>query len=107
MSSFDLQKLLDDLRRLRPTGRAVAAFDADGTLWDADLGEALFHYQIKHKLVPLPADAWNHYEEMKEKVSRRAAYLWLAQINKGVPIATVNEWARTAVAEMGPIPIFA
>lgn len=103
---FELQRLLEDLTRLRPKGRAIAAFDADGTLWDTDLGEALFHYQIEHKLVPLPPDPWHHYENMKETVSKRAAYLWLAQINRGLPIATVNTWAKKAVEGLHPIPIF-
>jgi signal transduction histidine kinase len=34
-----LDRLLIDLEKHRPKGRAVAAFDADGTLWDTDLGE--------------------------------------------------------------------
>jgi phosphoserine phosphatase len=101
-----LSSLLDDLERRRPAGRAVAAFDADGTLWDTDLGEGLFGYQIAHGLVPLPADPWAHYEWMKEHVSHPAAYLWLAQINKGVALEKVREWAERAVAAMDPLPIF-
>jgi phosphoserine phosphatase len=103
---FDLKRLLEDLKAHRPEGRAIAAFDADGTLWNTDLGEALFHYQIANKLVPLPPDPWEHYESMKEKVSKRAAYLWLAQINKGVAIATVRAWAKKAVEGQHPVPIF-
>ena len=41
----------------------VAAFDADGTLWDTDLGEAFFHYQIDNKLVSLPSEPWSHYQD--------------------------------------------
>ncbi len=108
MRGFDsekLEKLLNDLERLRPAGRAVAAFDADGTLWDTDLGEALFEYQIKNQLVPLPEDAWGHYNYLKEKVSHPVAYLWLAQINKGVPESRLREWAEACVASMD-LPIF-
>ena len=101
-----LDRLLKDLEKLRPRGRAVAAFDADGTLWDADLGEGLFAHQIDHKLVDLPADPWGHYNWMKEHVSHPAAYLWLAQICKGVPLETVRAWAEAAVAAK-PLPIFA
>jgi phosphoserine phosphatase len=43
---------------------------------------------------------------MKDEISKRAAYLWLAQVNKGVPIQTVREWAKRAVDEMQPIPFF-
>ena len=103
---WNVEPLLEDLKKKRPTGRAIAAFDADGTLWNTDLGEALFNYQIKHKLLPLPPNPMQHYHDMKEKVSKRAAYLWLAQVNKGVPIATVREWARAAVADVSPVPVF-
>lgn len=101
-----LQSLLNDLERLRPSGRAIAAFDADGTLWDTDLGEGLFAYQIKHGLVPLPEDPWGHYNWMKEHVSHPAAYLWLAQINKDIPLSQVREWAEAGVKDMEPLPIY-
>lgn len=103
---WNVEPLIADLKKHRPKGRAIAAFDADGTLWDTDLGEALFKYQIKNQLVPLPPDPWNYYHEMKDRVSKRAAYLWLAQISQGVPIATVREWAKAAVEEVSPVPIF-
>ena len=35
--------------------KLIAAFDADGTLWDVDLGENFFQYQIDNKQVPLPS----------------------------------------------------
>jgi phosphoserine phosphatase len=108
MNSFSpskLKSLLEDLERRRPKGRAIAAFDADGTLWNTDLGERLFAYQIENRLVPLPPDPWAHYEWMKEEVSHPAAYLWLAQINKGVELSRVRAWAEAAVAAK-PLPIF-
>lgn len=99
-----LKSVLDALEKHRPKGRAVAAFDADGTLWDTDLGETLFGYEIDNRTVPLPQDPWGHYVQMKQ-VDRHAAYLWLAQINNGVPINQVREWAEKAVAAK-PLPIF-
>lgn len=101
-----LQKLLDDLERYRPRGRAVAAFDADGTLWDTDLGEMLFGYQVDKRLVPLPEDPWGHYNWLKEHKSHPEAYLWLAQINQGVPLTQVRQWALEAVDQHLPIPVF-
>src|SRR6266404_5671256 len=93
-----LKALLADLEKFRPKGRAIAAFDADGTLWNTDLGEAFFHYQIKNKLVPLPPDPWGEYNRMKDHVSHTAAYVWLAQVLKGVPLTKVREWAEANVA---------
>ena len=99
-----LNRLLMDLERHRPAGRAVAAFDADGTLWSSDMGENFFDYKIENKLVPLPADPWAHYNHLKT-ISHPEAYLWLAQILKGVPLTTVRAWAEQAVAAKPP-PIF-
>lgn len=85
----------------------IAAFDADGTLWDIDLGENFFQYQIDHKQIPLPQDPWSHYLEMKKKNNDpRDAYAWLAQINKGVKLEDVQSWAQTAFDEIMPKPIF-
>lgn len=86
----------------------VAAFDADGTLWDTDLGENFFKFQIRHQLLPgLPKDPWTHYREQKMKDGNpRPAYLWLAQINSGLQISQVRAWAEQAVNEYKPLPIF-
>lgn len=100
-----LKALLADLEKHRPKGRAVAAFDADGTLWNTDLGENLFSYEIENRLVPLPEDPWGHYNWLKQNVSHPVAYLWLAQINKDVPLATVRQWAEACV-DSKPLPIF-
>ncbi len=99
-----LKLLLQALEERRPHGRAIAAFDADGTLWDTDLGENLFQYQIDKAQVPLPDDPWEHYRQLK-KTDRHTAYLWLAQINSGVPLTELRAWAEDAVAQK-PLPIF-
>jgi HAD superfamily phosphoserine phosphatase-like hydrolase len=90
---------------LKEDSAPIAAFDADGTLWDIDLGETFFHYQIDNKLVSLPKDAWNHYETMKADDPKKA-YLWLAQICKGQTLEQVHAWAREGVSDAAPIPVF-
>jgi phosphoserine phosphatase len=85
----------------------VAAFDADGTLWDTDLGENFFQYQIDHQLVPLPPDPWAQYFEMKKiDDDPRDAYVWLAQINAGVHLPQLRQWAQAAFESIQPNPIF-
>lgn len=85
----------------------VALFDADGTLWDTDLGENLFLYTIDNRLVELPENPWDHYLEMKKKNGDpRDAYLWLAQIYKGHTLAQVRQWADMALKSLQPFPIF-
>ena len=82
-----------------------AAFDADGTLWDTDIGENFFKYQAEKKLVQLPDDAWNYYLEWHER-EPIPAYLWLAQINKGNAVTDVQGWAQDALASMENVPVF-
>lgn len=83
----------------------IAGFDADGTLWDTDLGESFFQYQIESCELPnMPEDPWKFYEELK-LVDPLKAYLWLAQINKGQKFEDVREWARQALKQ-APIPVF-
>ncbi|MBL7554848.1 MAG: haloacid dehalogenase-like hydrolase [Bdellovibrionaceae bacterium] len=85
----------------------VALFDADGTLWDTDLGENLFHYTIDNRLVELPPNPWEHYLELKKKNSDpRDAYLWLAQIYKGQTLDQVRKWADDALKSLQPFPVF-
>lgn len=92
---------------LRHNPNPVAAFDADGTLWDTDLGESFFQYQIQHKVLSgLPQDPWRHYRDWKESGDPRPAYLWLAQINAGHKLTEVQGWAEKAVQSKEPLPIF-
>jgi phosphoserine phosphatase len=100
-----LSKCLD--QELAVNKNPVAAFDADGTLWDTDLGEAFFKWQIKNSGLPdLPADPWKHYRDMKASGDPRPAYLWLAQINQGQKFSDVQNWANRCVEQMQPLPIF-
>jgi phosphoserine phosphatase len=85
-------------------GPLVAAFDADGTLWDTDMGESFFLYQIEKCGLPnMPKDPWQHYHDMKA-VDKVAAYFWLAQINAGQKISQVRDWAKKSV-DRASIPI--
>ena len=83
-------------------GPYYAAFDADGTLWDSDLGEQFFQYQIDHcDLDSLSSvDPWEYYETTKH-VDPIKAYLWLAQISKGASLEQVRTWAKESVETYG------
>lgn len=89
---------------LKEQDQPIAAFDADGTLWDIDLGETFFHYQIDNKLVALPPSPFEHYENMKAQDPRKA-YLWLAQICQGKTLDEVQKWAKAGVKAAAPIPV--
>lgn len=96
---------IDTLLKATP-GPHYAAFDADGTLWDGDVGENFFQYQIDHCQLPAlkGLDPWEHYLSLKKK-HPPTAYLWLAQICADYPIAEVREWSKLAV-EKFPLPVF-
>ena len=102
------QKIELALNELQAVGGTIyAAFDADGTLWDTDLGENFFNYQIDHKLVDLPPDPFNYYLELKKvNDDPRSAYMWLAQINKSKNLDQVKKWAQLAFEDIKPNPIF-
>lgn len=107
--SLDIWNKIDaaiaDAKKLDPN--PVAAFDADGTLWNTDLGEMFFQYKIAQQLVPLPANPWQHYHQLKKKNNDpREAYLWLAQIMKGQPLSTIRTWAEQGVQAQSPLPLF-
>lgn len=88
-------------------GPLIAAFDADGTLWDADAGETFFDWQIHN--CGLPAlrgiDAWARYRELKTP-DPRVGYVWLAQISAGFPLSQVREWAARCFQSLPPWPVF-
>lgn len=73
----------------------IAAFDADGTLWDNDAGNAFFDYEIENKLLSLPENPWDYVYSLKDK-NPVHAFLWLAQIHKGLSIETVKTWAQAS-----------
>lgn len=85
----------------------VALFDADGTLWDTDLGENFFIYTIDNRLVELPENPWEYYQQLKKQNNDpRAAYLWLAQIYEGQSVTQVQQWANEAFQSLKPFPLF-
>lgn len=101
-----INQTLDTLKQI-DSASLYAAFDADGTLWDTDLGENFFQYQIDHKCIDLPSQPWNYYLELKNKNNDpREAYTWLAQINKTQDLEQVRKWSQAAFEEIQPLPIF-
>lgn len=87
--------------------KVLAAFDADGTLWDTDHGENFFQYQIDHRLVDLPQDPWRYYREYKQANNDpRPAFLWLAQVCQGRSLAQIQKWAEESFLQQDQNLIF-
>lgn len=111
---IDVMQILDDWSTLQNkideallnVERPIAAFDADHTLWNTDMGENFFQYIIDNKLVDLPDNPWQHYFDLRDGKNPAAGYLWLSQVLKGVPVATVREWNEKCVNGLGTLPTY-
>lgn len=77
------------LGREQPGGLAV--FDADGTLWREDVGEAFLRHLVALGWVRLPdgSDPYAAYERAVER-DRAAGYAYAAQLQAGLEVARVE-----------------
>jgi phosphoserine phosphatase len=103
----DLEKHILDHKKQNPSEPLIAAFDADGTIWDADVGESFSMWQFKNcQLKNLPKDPWRFYRDEKETGDPQKAFMWLAQINAGHSLDQVRQWAKAFTQTMEPVPFF-
>lgn len=70
----------------------IVAFDADGTLWGHDIGKSFFEYQVKkgffkNKIL----DPHAEFDAICTQSGKTTALLWLAQIQKGILLKTLNQ----------------
>src|SRR4051812_12172047 len=81
--------------------RKIAVFDADGTLWRGDVGEAFFRYQVERRIIPHAPkrNAWNTYFTESTAGDSAKAYGWLAQWNAGVKETDLQRWCEEYVLE--------
>ena len=87
-------------------GRLFAAFDADGTLWDADVGDLFFQYQVQHPLINTPQSLIDQYDELYH-CNPREALVRLALVNLGYRLSQVRQWAKECYNQhKNYIPVF-
>jgi len=81
----------------------VALFDADGTLWREDVGEAFLRHLVSLGLVQLP-DGSDPYEAYERAVDRDRArgYAYAAQLQAGLEVRRVEAEARRFAADWVP-----
>jgi phosphoserine phosphatase len=69
----------------------LAAFDADGTLWDGDLGEAVLRELVaRGQLIDAPSDPWAEYLGRFEQ-SPGAAFAYAGRLMAGLSEELVRE----------------
>ncbi len=91
----EITKRLEELLST-PNHEKTAVFDADGTLWPDDLGEAFFKYQIQFDLAPGlkgMKSPWEYYSRL-DRVSTSDANAWLTKLNSGLPLKELREQAK-------------
>lgn len=106
MPQFNLsqiQKKIDNA--LLDAKNPTAVFDADGTLWNNDVGFGFFNYQINNQLLAnLNKDSFRKHESQYNNLNtRHKALLWLAQINKGVKLSTLRSWIKDYIKSISPM----
>lgn len=92
-------------RAIRPLleegeGRRLACFDADGTLWAEDIGEAFLRWLIASDNLPRHRGSPHIWEDYEARVrqDRTAGYAWAAQLMAGLTEDQVLQWSRWLVA---------
>ena len=95
------ERLAHSLRAAAPGG--VAAFDADGTLWREDAGEAFLRHLVGLGWVRLP-DGSDPYEAYERAVDRdkRSGYVFGAQLQAGLVAARLDAEAARFAREWVP-----
>ena len=97
----------DLAQRVRALGRemagGVAVFDADGTLWREDVGEAFLRHLVSLGWIRLPdgGDPYAAYERAVER-DRAAGYAFAAQLQAGLRVETVQAEAQRFAASWVP-----
>jgi HAD superfamily phosphoserine phosphatase-like hydrolase len=84
------------LELMAKPGTKLACFDADGTLWNEDIGEAFFRWLIAGNLLPgldcMNRDIWAEYEARVDE-NRALGYAWAVQLMAGIPESDIVRWS--------------
>lgn len=93
--------------RIEALGRgmpgALAVFDADGTLWREDVGEAFLRHLVSLGWVKLPdgSDPYEAYERAVDR-DRATGYAYAAQLQAGLAVDEVSREASRFAASWVP-----
>lgn len=101
MIPAELGKQIEKLARELPAGLAV--FDADGTLWREDVGEAFLRHLVSLGWVQLRdgSDPYEAYERAVDR-DRKSGYAYAAQLMAGLSQAEVEKEAARFAGEWIP-----
>lgn len=89
--------------------RCVAAFDADGTLWDIDCGENFLRFLVRNRILSdvSGVDPWDYYNSLRWGGRVEEALIWLTATMSGKSWSEVRAVAEASYLEAMPFPHFA
>ena len=108
-SSSFIDRIISTVHQIHKRAKdpLIAAFDADGTLWDGDVGNLFFRYQVKHSLIKVPQKLLQDYEVLYFHDPKQALKE-LVFLNAGHKLSQVRKWAKECYNQhKNDIPIFA
>jgi phosphoserine phosphatase len=80
----------------------IAAFDCDGTLWNADAGELFFYWEMERGLLPADVARWARarYDEYRAgRVGEEQMCGEMVTINRGIACEALEEAAAEFLAQ--------
>ncbi|MBP9707483.1 MAG: haloacid dehalogenase-like hydrolase [Oligoflexales bacterium] len=114
MENFDqlMAQIKNDLIReqKKRKSRCVAAFDADGTLWDIDCGENFLRFLVRNKIIDdvSGVNPWDYYNSLRWEAAKvEEALVWLTTTMSGKSWSEVRALAEASYLEALPFPHFA
>ena len=93
MTAAGTSPFIDSVLALEPK---LAAFDCDGTLWDADSGMGFFYWLLDHRLVDARTEAWarpRYQEYLDGRVDEKTMCGEMVQICRGMRVETIQQAA--------------
>jgi phosphoserine phosphatase len=102
----EAQSFIQSVLALAPKS---AAFDCDGTLWDADSGMGFFYWVLDHHLVDAKTEAWarpRYDEYLAGRVEEKTMCGEMVQICRGMRVEAITEAARAYFHEHVEARIF-
>jgi phosphoserine phosphatase len=85
----------------------LAAFDADGTIWEGDIGEEVLEELIREgRLLSPPPDPWGEYVQLVKR-DPAAGFAFTGRVMQGLPESLLRElsarvYARTIAPQIFP-----
>ena len=103
--TFKLNAFLEAAQKQLPLlEHKTAVFDADGTLWEEDIGWGFFNYQVQNQM--LQASQTKNSLEKLYKTSPKKACAMIVQANKNIPLRQYISWVQDYL-KTNPLHVFA